>query len=99
MSAVSPLHLTVAKPGLEPYGHLLRMLVPRAVGIAFYDARAWPLWTCDSYDGPDPQPIVDQALTQAPRPLPARSMALRATSRVRRRMPSACATIRVTSLP
>ena len=66
MSAVSPLHLTVAKPGLEPYGHLLRMLVPRAVGIAFYDAQAWPLWTCDSYDGPDPQPIVDQALTKAP---------------------------------
>lgn len=66
MSAVLPLHLTMAKPSLDPYGQLLRMLVPRASGIAFYDARGTPLWVADGYDGPDPQPVVEQALSQVP---------------------------------
>lgn len=61
-----PQHLTAAKPSLDPYGHLLRMLVPRATGIAFYDARGTPLWVMANYDGPDPQPIVEQALQKAP---------------------------------
>jgi len=54
------------KPTLDPYGHLLRMLVPRVAGTAFYDARGTPLWVSDSYDGPDPQPVVEDALTDVP---------------------------------
>lgn len=60
------MHLTKAKPSLDPYGQLLRMLVPRASGIAFYDAHGTPLWVADGYDGPDPQPVVEQALAKAP---------------------------------
>jgi len=47
-----------AKPGLDPYGQLLRMLMPRALGIGFYDARGATLWVADGYDGPDPAPLV-----------------------------------------
>jgi len=55
-----------AKPTFDPYGHLLRMLVPRASGTAFYDSRGTPLWVSDSYDGPDPQPVVEDALKDVP---------------------------------
>ena len=34
-----PTHLASAKPNLDPYGQLLRMLMPRALGIGFYDAK------------------------------------------------------------
>lgn len=66
MVSVVPQHLGGAKPSLDPYGHLLRMLVPRASGIGFYDAGGKTLWTADDYDGPDPRPIVEEALAKAP---------------------------------
>jgi len=55
-----------AKPGLDPYGQLLRMLMPRALGIGFYDARGATLWVADGYDGPDPAPLVALALSNVP---------------------------------
>jgi len=61
-----PQHLGSTKPSLEPYGQLLRMLVPRASGIGFYDASGAPLWVSDNYDGPDPQPVVEEALANPP---------------------------------
>jgi diguanylate cyclase (GGDEF)-like protein len=61
-----PLHLTGMKLNLDPYGHLLRMLMPRALGIGFYDARGAPLWVADGYDGPDPLPLVQAALAKIP---------------------------------
>jgi diguanylate cyclase (GGDEF)-like protein len=61
-----PLNLAGMKPNLDPYGHLLRMLMPRALGIGFYDARGAPLWVADGYDGPDPLPLVQAALTKVP---------------------------------
>jgi len=61
-----PQHLTTARPNLDPYGHLLRMLMPRAVGIAFYDSHGKALWVADGYDGPDPLPLVRAALTDVP---------------------------------
>jgi diguanylate cyclase (GGDEF)-like protein len=65
-TVVLPAHLTSSKPSLDPYGHLLRMLMPRASGIAFHDARGTPMWVADGYDGPDPQPLVEEALHRAP---------------------------------
>jgi len=61
-----PLHLASAKPNLDPYGHLLRMLMPRAQGIGFYGARGVPMWVSDGYDGPDPLPLVQAALAKVP---------------------------------
>ena len=61
-----PLYLAGAKPNLDPYGQLLRMLMPRALGIGFYDARANPLWVTEGYDGPDPTPLITAALASVP---------------------------------
>ena len=61
-----PLHLASAKPSLDPYGHLLRMLMPRALGVGIYDSRGLPLWIADGYDGPDPLPLVQAALANVP---------------------------------
>jgi diguanylate cyclase (GGDEF)-like protein len=61
-----PPHLVTGKPNLDPYGQLLRMLMPRALGIGFYDARGALLWTADGYEGPDPAPLVAAALAKAP---------------------------------
>jgi hypothetical protein len=61
-----PLQAASSKPNLEPYGQLLRMLMPRALGIGFYDARGAPLWVADGYEGPDPTPLVAAALERVP---------------------------------
>jgi diguanylate cyclase (GGDEF)-like protein len=61
-----PRHLGTTRPNLDPYGHLLRMLVPRASGIGFYDASGTALWSADGYDGPDPQLVVEEAIESAP---------------------------------
>ncbi len=61
-----PTYLAGAKPNLDPYGQLLRMLMPRALGIGFYDAKGAPLWVAAGYDGPDPAPLVAAALAQVP---------------------------------
>ncbi len=61
-----PQHLASARPNLDPYGHLLRMLMPRALGIGFYDGDGAPLWVADGYDGPDPRPLVEAALARVP---------------------------------
>jgi diguanylate cyclase (GGDEF)-like protein len=66
MVASLPQHLGGPKPNLDPYGQLLRMLVPRALGIGFYDSQGAALWVSEDYDGPDPQPVVEEALAQAP---------------------------------
>jgi diguanylate cyclase (GGDEF)-like protein len=60
------MHPASAKPTLDPYGQLLRMLMPRALGISFYDAEGHPLWVADGYDGPDPAPLVALALARVP---------------------------------
>jgi len=59
------LNLGATRPNLDPYGQLLRMLMPRASGIAFHDAGGKQLWLSGDYDGPDPQPVVDEALKRA----------------------------------
>ena len=66
MASATPQHLSSVRPTLDPYGQLLRMLVPRASGIAFYDASGSALWVVDGYDGPDPKPVVEEALRDPP---------------------------------
>ncbi len=65
MTTASMKMIDGARPSLDPYGQLLRILVPRASGIAFHDADGRQLWITGDYDGPDPQPVVDEALQSA----------------------------------
>ena len=47
---------------LNPYGQLIKMLMPRAICIAIYDREGAPLWLSDGCDGPEFQSLVDDAL-------------------------------------
>ena len=58
-----PLVAKVAPTSLDPYGQLIKMLLPRALCIAIYDRTGLPLWLSDGCDGPDLQQLVEQALT------------------------------------
>ncbi|HEX7114340.1 MAG TPA: EAL domain-containing protein [Steroidobacter sp.] len=50
---------------LDPYGQLLKMLVPRALGIGIYDRMGVPLWLSDGCEGPDVPQLVEEALNAA----------------------------------
>lgn len=50
---------------LDPYGQLVKMLVPRALCIAIYDRMSMPLWLSDGCDGPDLLQLVEESLTAA----------------------------------
>ncbi|HLS82506.1 MAG TPA: hypothetical protein VK025_13995, partial [Steroidobacter sp.] len=46
----------------DPYGQLIKMLMPRALCIAIYDRNGTALWLSDSCDGPDLLQLVEEAL-------------------------------------
>ncbi len=50
---------------LDPYGQLMKMLMPRALSIAIYDRMATPLWLSDGCEGPDLPQLVEEALNSA----------------------------------
>ncbi len=50
---------------LDPYGQLVKMLMPRAVCIAIYDRMSMPMWLSDGYDGHDLSQLVEEALNLA----------------------------------
>jgi diguanylate cyclase (GGDEF)-like protein len=50
---------------LDPYGQLMKMLMPRALSIAIYDRMATPLWLSDGAEGPDMPQLVEEALNSA----------------------------------
>lgn len=50
---------------LDPYGQLMKMLMPRALCIAIYDRMATPLWLSDGCQGPDLPQLAEEALNSA----------------------------------
>ena len=50
---------------LDPYGQLVKMLMPRASCIAIYDRNSVPLWMSDGCDGPDLSNLIEEALNAA----------------------------------
>lgn len=64
----APLLAQVAATSLDPYGQLIKMLMPRALCIAIYDRIALPLWLSDGCDGPDLHQLVEEALDPAREP-------------------------------
>jgi len=53
---------------LEPYGQLIRMLMPRAESIAIYDRLGVPAWMSDGRDVPELRELLEDALTAELRP-------------------------------
>jgi diguanylate cyclase (GGDEF)-like protein len=50
---------------LDPYGQLVKMLMPRASCIAIYDRNSVPMWLSDGCDGPDLPHLIEEALNAA----------------------------------
>ena len=50
---------------LDPYGQLVKMLMPRASCIAIYDRNSVPLWLSDGCEGPDLSNLIEEALNAA----------------------------------
>ncbi len=55
---------------LDPYGQLMKMLMPRALCIGIYDHLSTPLWLSDGCEGPDLPQVVEEALNSARSPDP-----------------------------
>jgi diguanylate cyclase (GGDEF)-like protein len=53
---------------LDPYGQLVRMLMPRAQSIAIYDRMGVPAWMSDGRDVPELRRLLQEALTAELRP-------------------------------
>ncbi|HEY6925065.1 MAG TPA: hypothetical protein VI653_16440, partial [Steroidobacteraceae bacterium] len=49
----------------EPYVQLIRSLLPRASGVALFDAKGHPRWSSETTAGPDLLNVVDDALSNA----------------------------------
>lgn len=50
---------------LDPYGQLIKMLMPRALCIVLYDADGVPLWLSDACGSSDLQQLVEESLSSA----------------------------------
>ena len=50
---------------LDPYGQLVKMLMPRALCIAIYDRIGVPLWLSDGCDGVDLLQLAEESLNAA----------------------------------
>ena len=48
---------------LDPYGQLVRVLMPRASQVAIYDRLGTPLWLSDARDGADLLRLVEESLS------------------------------------
>src|SRR5215831_3943890 len=51
----------VLSPSLDPYGQLIKMLMPRAINIALFDHEALPLWWSDGVENPDLLDLIREA--------------------------------------
>ena len=67
-AAVSEVDLASRSTTLEPYGQLIRMLMPRAQSIAIYDRMGVPAWMSDGRDVPELRRLLQEALSAELRP-------------------------------
>ena len=49
---------------LDPYGQLIRMLMPRAQSIAIYDRMGLPVWLSEGHDVPELQALMQETLAK-----------------------------------
>ena len=54
----------VSATSFDPYGQLVKMLLPRAQSIAIYDRMGLPVWLNDGADSPELHRVLQDTLTQ-----------------------------------
>ena len=52
----------ISSTSLDPYGQLIKMLMPRAQSIAIYDRIGFPVWLNDGLDAPELHRLLQEAL-------------------------------------
>jgi len=58
----------VAATSFDPYGQIVKMLMPRAQSIAIYDRMGLPIWLNEGLDSPDLHRLLQHSLTQELQP-------------------------------
>ena len=53
--------LPVSATSLDPYGQLIKMLLPRAQSIVVYDRMGVCIWESDGVEGPDLLSLMEGA--------------------------------------
>jgi diguanylate cyclase (GGDEF)-like protein len=53
---------SVLPTSLDPYGQLIKMIMPRAIGVAIYDRDGMALWIADGVENPDLQEMINEAV-------------------------------------
>jgi diguanylate cyclase (GGDEF)-like protein len=61
MAKAAKIPKTGLRKSLEPYGQLIKMLLPRASSIDIFDAQGAPCWSSREFDSPDLQPLIAAA--------------------------------------
>src|SRR5215831_5382361 len=56
----------VLSTSLDPYGQLIKMLMPRAISIGIFDREGLPLWWSDGVENPDLQDLLQEAVVGEP---------------------------------
>jgi len=54
----------ISATSLDPYGQLVKMLMPRAQAIAIYDRMGLPVWLNEGVDAPELHRLVQEALAK-----------------------------------
>jgi len=62
-AALSDAPAPIGATSLDPYGQLIRMLMPRAHSIAIYDRMGVPVWLSEGQDVPELHRLIQDALT------------------------------------
>ena len=52
----------IGATSLDPYGQLVKMLLPRAQSIAIYDRMGLPVWLNDGLDSPELHRVLQDTL-------------------------------------
>ena len=64
-AVLTPADIQAPQTSLDPYGQLIKMLMPRALGIAIYDRMGVPLWLSDGCESQDLLELIEEALAGA----------------------------------
>lgn len=64
-AVLPPSELQTPQTSLDPYGQLIKMLMPRAMGIAIYDRMGVPMWLSDGCESQDLLQLIEEALANA----------------------------------